>query len=80
MVLLGVDIQHRDAELAKIDRLRADLHLAFDQFILLIKVLHELAVGFPGLVGAVEDPFFHPQKAFQFLLIVQNIDHLQIFP
>src|SRR5439155_1115935 len=79
VILLCVDIQDGHSDLPEIDRFASDLDLALDQLVPLIEILHELPVGLPGLVRAVEDPLLHTEKVEQLLVIVQNLDQVQIF-
>jgi hypothetical protein len=51
----------------------ADLQAALEQLVLLVEVLDELAEGFAGLVGGVEDPLFHAQEVLQGFRVVQGV-------
>jgi hypothetical protein len=62
MILLGVNVQNRDADIPQIHSLLANLDLTFNQFVSLVKVLHELSVSFPSLVRTIENPLFHSEK------------------
>src|SRR6185312_6306656 len=62
MVLLGVDVEDRQFELAQIHFATADDEAALHQLVALVEILDELAEGLAGLVGRVEDPALHAQE------------------
>ena len=45
----------------------------------MVEVLDELAEGFAGLVGAVENPLFHAQEVLQGFRVIQGVDQAQVF-
>ena len=62
MILLGVNVQNRDADVSQIHSLVANLHLTLNQFVSLIEIFHELSVSLSSLVWTIKNPLFHPEK------------------
>jgi len=62
MILLGVNVQNRNADVSQIHSLVANLDLTLNQFISLIEILHEPSVSLSSLVGTIKNLLFHPEK------------------
>ena len=78
VVLSGIHIQHRHDDVPQIHSPVADIHFALDQLVLLKEILGKLAERRAGLVRAIENPFFHPQKISQCLGIVEDIGQVHV--
>ncbi len=66
----AVKIEQRHGDLLQVHPLAAQFHLALDEEVLLVAVADELAEGFAGHVGAVEDPLLHAHEVFHEGLVV----------
>src|SRR5680860_430054 len=78
VILGGVDVEDRHGDVLQVDPPVAELHLSLYQFVLLVEVLDELAEGLTGLIGAVEDPLLHAEKALQTGLVLYGVDEPDI--
>ncbi|OQC73364.1 MAG: hypothetical protein BWX45_00513 [Deltaproteobacteria bacterium ADurb.Bin002] len=70
MVILAEKVQKRHGDFFQIHFFSAHKHFVLNQQIVFVAVFHKLAEGFPGDVGAVEDPALHAHEVFHEIPIV----------